>query len=108
MTFIILRVDAIREPLEAATAGPSPPSPAGKRDLRGIVHAAAGMICAIQHLAELNQMGTKMTENHYNTPTRLVEVDGIRYAYRRWGKKGTVPLFHIIHIAVAWITGIRC
>lgn len=39
-----------------------------------------------------------MTESHITTPTKYVEVDGVRYAYRRWGKKGTQPpLFHIIH-----------
>jgi pimeloyl-ACP methyl ester carboxylesterase len=38
-----------------------------------------------------------MSVSHINVPTQFVEVDGARYAYRRWGKKGTVPLFHIIH-----------
>lgn len=38
-----------------------------------------------------------MTDSHTTVPTRFVEVDGVRYAYRRWGKKGTTPLFHIIH-----------
>lgn len=39
----------------------------------------------------------KMTDTHVTVPTQFVEVDGVRYAYRRWGKKGTTPLFHIIH-----------
>jgi pimeloyl-ACP methyl ester carboxylesterase len=38
-----------------------------------------------------------MTYTHVTVPTQFVEVDGVRYAYRRWGKKGTTPLFHIIH-----------
>lgn len=38
-----------------------------------------------------------MTESHITVPTQFVEVDGVHYAYRRWGKKGTTPLFHIIH-----------
>jgi pimeloyl-ACP methyl ester carboxylesterase len=38
-----------------------------------------------------------MSETHVTVPTQFVEVDGVRYAYRRWGKKGTTPLFHIIH-----------
>lgn len=38
-----------------------------------------------------------MSVSHINVPTQFVEVDGINYAYRRWGKTGTVPLFHVIH-----------
>jgi hypothetical protein len=30
---------------------------------------------------------------HETAPTQIVEADGIRYAYRRFGKAGTVPLF---------------
>lgn len=38
-----------------------------------------------------------MKYTHATAPTQFIEVDGIRYAYRRWGKGGTIPLFHIIH-----------
>jgi pimeloyl-ACP methyl ester carboxylesterase len=38
-----------------------------------------------------------MTISHVTAPTQFVEVDGIRYAYRRWGKKGTTPLFFLQH-----------
>ena len=30
---------------------------------------------------------------HETAPTQFVESGGIRYAYRRFGKEGTVPLF---------------
>ena len=35
-----------------------------------------------------------MTSNytHETVPTQFVEADGIRYAYRRFGKRGTIPL----------------
>jgi pimeloyl-ACP methyl ester carboxylesterase len=32
---------------------------------------------------------------HETAPTQIVEADGIRYAYRRFGKAGTVPLFFL-------------
>jgi pimeloyl-ACP methyl ester carboxylesterase len=32
---------------------------------------------------------------HETAPTQFVEVDGIRYAYRRFGKAGTVPLLFL-------------
>ena len=38
-----------------------------------------------------------MSETHVTTPTRFVEADGIKYAYRRWGKPGTAPLLFIQH-----------
>ncbi|WP_035563541.1 MULTISPECIES: alpha/beta hydrolase [Burkholderiaceae] len=38
-----------------------------------------------------------MSVSHVTAPTQFVEVDGVRYAYRRWGKKGTTPLFFIQH-----------
>lgn len=38
-----------------------------------------------------------MSENHLSAPTRFVEVDGDRFAYRRWGKSSGVPLFFIQH-----------
>jgi pimeloyl-ACP methyl ester carboxylesterase len=38
-----------------------------------------------------------MSENHLTVPTRFVEVDGVRFAYRRWGNPAGVPLFFIQH-----------
>jgi pimeloyl-ACP methyl ester carboxylesterase len=32
---------------------------------------------------------------HETVPTQFVETQGIRYAYRRFGKAGTVPLLHL-------------
>ena len=33
-----------------------------------------------------------MTRTHQTAPTRFVEVNGIRFAYRRFGKPGGVPI----------------
>ena len=40
-----------------------------------------------------------MTDTHITAPTRFVEVDGTRFAYRRWGNTGTgqPPLFFLQH-----------
>lgn len=38
-----------------------------------------------------------MTVSHLTAPTQFIEVDGVNYAYRRWGKKNTIPLLFIIH-----------
>ncbi|MEX3969668.1 alpha/beta fold hydrolase [Paraburkholderia caribensis] len=38
-----------------------------------------------------------MSVSHVTVPTQYIEVDAVRYAYRRWGKSGTTPLLHIIH-----------
>ena len=39
-----------------------------------------------------------MATNHLNAPTQYIEVDGDRFAYRRWGKgTGTPPLFFVQH-----------
>jgi pimeloyl-ACP methyl ester carboxylesterase len=35
------------------------------------------------------------TYTHETTPTQFVEADGIRYAYRRFGRAGTVPLLFL-------------
>jgi pimeloyl-ACP methyl ester carboxylesterase len=38
-----------------------------------------------------------MTSNytHEMVPTQFVEANGIRYAYRRFGKRGTIPLLFL-------------
>jgi pimeloyl-ACP methyl ester carboxylesterase len=38
-----------------------------------------------------------MSETHVTTPTKYIEIDGVKYAYRRWGKPGTVPAIFIQH-----------
>ena len=38
-----------------------------------------------------------MADTHLTAPTRYVEVDGDRFAYRRWGKSSGVPLFFVPH-----------
>lgn len=40
-----------------------------------------------------------MTDTHLTAPTQTIEVDGDRFAYRRWGKTGTgePPLFFLQH-----------
>lgn len=38
-----------------------------------------------------------MSETHTTTPTRFIELDGAKYSYRRWGKKGTTPIILIQH-----------
>ncbi|WP_264858205.1 alpha/beta fold hydrolase, partial [Burkholderia cenocepacia] len=40
-----------------------------------------------------------MTDNHITTPTRFVDVDGTRFAYRRWGKADSSqpPLLFLQH-----------
>lgn len=38
-----------------------------------------------------------MAETHLTVPTRFIEIDGARFAYRRWGKTGGTPLILIQH-----------
>ena len=38
-----------------------------------------------------------MTDTHLTAPTRFIEVDGDRFAYRRWGRPSGVPLFFVPH-----------
>jgi pimeloyl-ACP methyl ester carboxylesterase len=38
-----------------------------------------------------------MSDTHLTAPTRFIEVDGDRFAYRRWGKPSGVPLFFVQH-----------
>lgn len=38
------------------------------------------------------------TDTHHTAPTHFVEANGIRYAYRRFGKKDGLPLVFIPHI----------
>ena len=38
-----------------------------------------------------------MTATHLTAPTRFIEVDGDRFAYRRWGRPSGVPLLFVPH-----------
>jgi pimeloyl-ACP methyl ester carboxylesterase len=40
-----------------------------------------------------------MTETHLTAPTRFIDVDGVRLAYRRWGQReaGQPPLLLLQH-----------
>lgn len=38
-----------------------------------------------------------MTDTHVTAPTQYIEVDGDRFAYRRWGRPSGVPLFFVQH-----------
>jgi pimeloyl-ACP methyl ester carboxylesterase len=39
-----------------------------------------------------------MSETHETTPTRFIGVNGVKHAYRRWGKLGSTPLLLIAHL----------
>jgi pimeloyl-ACP methyl ester carboxylesterase len=38
-----------------------------------------------------------MPATHLTAPTRFIEVDGDRFAYRRWGRPSGVPLYFVPH-----------
>src|SRR3984893_6264286 len=44
-----------------------------------------------------NKGATKMIHTHQTAPTQFVEANGIRFAYRRFGKAGGVPLVFNMH-----------
>lgn len=50
-----------------------------------------------------------MTDTHFTAPTRFVEVDGDKFAYRRWGNNttGQPPCSSFNISAAAWIIGIH-
>ncbi len=43
---------------------------------------------------------------HQTAPTQYVEANGIRFAYRRFGKPNGVPLVFNQHFTGRWIIGI--
>jgi hypothetical protein len=45
--------------------------------------------------------------NHQTAPTQFVEANGIRFAYRRFGKPGGAPLVCNQHFRGPWIIGIQ-
>jgi len=45
---------------------------------------------------EMLQARPEMIHDHQTAPTQFVEANGIRFAYRRFGKSGGVPLVVIV------------
>jgi pimeloyl-ACP methyl ester carboxylesterase len=64
-----------------------------------LIGALAAACSAISAQADTVQGGTKAahTYSHQTAPTKFVEVDGARLAYRRFGKPGGVPLVFLQH-----------
>jgi hypothetical protein len=48
---------------------------------------------------------TIMIHTHQTAPTQFVEANGIRFAYRRFGKAGGLPIVLNQHYTAPWITG---
>jgi len=48
-----------------------------------------------------------MIHTHQTAPTQFVEANGIRFAYRRFGKPGGVPLVFNSTTSAPWIIGTR-
>jgi hypothetical protein len=48
-----------------------------------------------------------MIYTHQTAPTQFVEANGIRFAYRRFGKDGGLPTSSTSTIRAPWITGTR-
>src|SRR6266853_1445189 len=51
-----------------------------------------GATMMIHSRPEMLQARPEMIHDHQTAPTQFVEADGIRFAYRRFGKSGGVPL----------------
>src|SRR3546814_10182173 len=47
--------------------------------------------------SDLARKGQIMTDTHVTAPTQFVEVDGVRYAYRRYGAESGTPLLFFQH-----------
>jgi hypothetical protein len=48
-------------------------------------------------IVNLNEEFTMTTCTHDTVPTQFVEAQGIRFAYRRFGKTGGVPIVMNVH-----------
>src|SRR2546425_9919547 len=48
-------------------------------------------------LIRCNERKENMTHTHVTAPTQFVEANGIRFAYRRFGKDAGVPLLFMQH-----------
>ena len=46
---------------------------------------------------QMAEIETVMISAHQNAPTQFIEANGIRFAYRRFGKAGGVPLVFNMH-----------
>lgn len=46
---------------------------------------------------ENTDFAERIQHTHHTAPTQYIEAAGIRFAYRRFGKKGTVPLLFNVH-----------
>ncbi len=46
---------------------------------------------------EKNILADQVQYTHQNAPTRFIEAAGVRFAYRRFGNKGNIPLIFNIH-----------
>jgi pimeloyl-ACP methyl ester carboxylesterase len=46
---------------------------------------------------ENTDFAESIQHNHHTAPTQYVEAAGLRFAYRRFGKKGTLPLLFNVH-----------
>jgi hypothetical protein len=44
-------------------------------------------------------------DTHETAPTRFVQVGDVRFAYRRFGRPGGLPLLLLNYFAATWITG---
>ena len=50
---------------------------------------------------EMIDSGRDMIQTHQTAPTQFVEANGIRFAYRRFGRSGGVPLVFNMHFTGA-------
>jgi pimeloyl-ACP methyl ester carboxylesterase len=62
-----------------------------------VVLAIACSIISVQASASVTEPKVATSYTHQTAPTRFVEVDGARLAYRRFGKAGGVPLVFLQH-----------
>src|ERR1700674_801411 len=70
----------------------------GAPTVQNDVDCARAALALISDAVQLNNNGaTTMIHAHQTAPTRFVEANGIRFAYRRFGKAGGVPLVFNMH-----------
>src|ERR1700712_3602419 len=65
---------------------------------RSLTNGSLSRLPTQVHLTKSAENGDPMsTVTHNNAPTQFVEADGIRFAYRRFGKQGSTPLLFCHH-----------
>ena len=70
----------------------------GAPTVQNDVDCAQAALALISDSVQLNNNGaTTMIHAHQTAPTQFVEANGIRFAYRRFGKAGGVPLVFNMH-----------